>query len=162
MTFQTKVNYIQTVLPDLEVLCSNKTSSELKLVRCILSDVGPTDKPQVITKQQLLDEAEREATGEAASYRYARDTMIRYLRNIPADVLFIMVAMMAMSRETMIGENGPAKIEDPEMWLGEKQASLRDMGVCVKVDDCINVIMDKSPRVCHHLKRSLAILAAQE
>lgn len=162
MTFQMKVNYIQTILPDLEILCDNKSSSELKLVRRILSDVGPTDKPQVITKQQLLDEAEREVTSEAVSYRYALDTMTRYLRNIPAEVLFIVVAMMHMSRATMIGENDPVKIEDPEKWIDEKQTSLREMGVCVKVDDCIDVIMDKSPRVCHHLKRSLAILTTKE
>lgn len=151
---QNTIEKIETFLPELERMCKAIQAARTKLIGAITIRDGAPGQPHLVTAAQLKAEMEGELK-EAIAYRRAYSTLRERLYNMPCkDVLELAVMMLvgiAMKAHKEDGNEGPFDHED----YYARCKNVYCVHGHVKMEMCVNLLMDKHPRATSHIKYAL-------
>lgn len=151
---QKTIERIDAFLPEFERLCKAIQLARTRLIGSITVRDGVPGQPHVITAARLKEEMDGEMK-EAIAYRQAQSILRERLYNIPCkDVLELAVMMLtgiAMKAHKEDGNEGPFDHED----YYARCKNLYCVHGHVKMEMCVNLLMDKYPRATSRIKYAL-------
>lgn len=151
---QKTIERIDAFLPEFERLCKTIQSARTRLIGSITARDGVPGQPHVVTATRLKEEMEGELK-EALAYRQAYSTLRERLYNIPCkDVLELTVMMLtgiAMKAHKEEGNEEPFGHEDYYV----RCKNIYCVHGHVKMEKCVNLLMDKYPRATSHIRYAL-------
>ena len=158
---QNTIEKIETFLPELERMCKAIQAARTRLIGAITIRDGAPGQPHLVTAAQLKEEMEGELK-EAIAYRRAYSTLRERLYNMPCkDVLELAVMMLvgiAMKAHKAEGNENPFDNED----YYARCKNINCVHGHVKMEKCVNLLMDKYPATVSHIRYGLGAFRSAE
>ena len=153
---QKTIEKIDAFLPELERMCKAIQSARTRLIGSITVKDGIPGQPHVVTAARLKEEMDGELK-EAIAYRRAHSTLRERLYNMPCkDVLELAVMMLTGIAMKVHKEEGNEEPFDHEDYYA------RCVHGHVKMEKCVNLLMDKYPRATSHIRYALGAFRPDE
>lgn len=158
---QKTIENIDAFLPEFERICKAIQSARMRLIGAIAIRDSAPNKPHLVTAAQLKEEMEGELK-EAILYRRAYSTLRERLYNMPCkDVLELAVMMLtgiAIKAHRVEGNDEPFDHED----YYARCKNIYCVHGHVKMEQCVNLLMDKYPKAVSHIRYALGAFRPDE
>lgn len=158
---QKTIEKIDLFLPEFDQMCKTVQSARTRLIGSITVRDGAPGQPHLVTVAQLKEEMDGELR-EAIAYRQACSTLRERLYNIPCKNVLELTAMMltgiAMKTHKAEGNEVPFDHED----YYTRCKNIYCVHGHVKMEKCVNLLMDKYPKAASHIRYALGAFKPNE
>lgn len=157
MTLQEKIEEIEIVLPEIERLCKAHSAAAMAMISSIVVSNGTPGQPCVVPLKQFEAAAESD-TPLAAKYREIDAALRGRLYSMNEDVLLTMMVLMFTGITLRSYECSGEELPFDCASLYKRYENMHCVVDRVPVDECIDALVGKSPRLAAHLRRAINAL----